>query len=56
MARRTTRLMTIAMRGTLFRADPGGFAGLRCLNCGSELELIQPDQDLPERLLGGLSA
>jgi hypothetical protein len=52
MARRITRLMTIAMRGTLFRADPDGFAGLRCLNCGSAQELNQPDQDLPVRLLG----
>ena len=52
MARRGTRLMTVAMRGTLFRSDPGEFAGLRCLNCGAPLELIQPGQDLPERLLG----
>jgi hypothetical protein len=52
MAQRGTRAMTIAMRGTLFLADPDGFAGLRCLNCGSELELIQPGQDLPDRLVG----
>lgn len=52
MAWRVTRPMTITMWGTLSRTDPGGFAGLRCLNCGSALEVIQPGQDLPERLLG----
>jgi hypothetical protein len=52
MAQRKTRLMTIAMRGTRFRADPDGFPELRCLKCGSTLELIQPGQDLPDRLLG----
>jgi hypothetical protein len=50
----STWLQTISvpMKVGLFRLDPDGFASLRCLHCCELLELNQPAEDEPERLIG----
>jgi hypothetical protein len=46
------RMISVPMRARLLRYDPDDLESLGCLNCGSALELSQPDADSPERLLG----
>ena len=40
------------MKAALFPLNPDGFAALRCLLCCKPLELHQPTEDMPERLIG----
>ena len=46
------RTISVSMKAALFRLDSDGFAALRCLLCCKPLELHQPTEDMPERLVG----
>lgn len=46
------RTISVPMKAALFRLGPDGFATLRCLLCSEPLELHQPTEDMPDRLIG----
>jgi hypothetical protein len=46
------RTIQISMKASLFRPGSDGFSSIVCLGCGQRLDLLQPGEDLPERLMG----
>jgi hypothetical protein len=48
----TVRTIQIPMKATLFRPGPDGFSSIACLSCDERLDLLQPGEDLPDRLMG----
>jgi hypothetical protein len=52
MPRFPVRTIQVAMKSTRFRSSPDGLVLITCLSCSERLELSQPGEDAPERLLG----
>lgn len=50
-----TRSITWSIRALSVAFDPDGTSTLRCMACGSALDLHQPDATQPDRLLGTCS-
>lgn len=46
------RTISVPMKAALVWLNSDGFAALRCLLCCKPLELHQPTEDMPERLIG----
>jgi hypothetical protein len=46
------RTIQVAMKSTRFRSSPDGILSIACLSCSERLELSQPGENAPERLLG----
>jgi hypothetical protein len=46
------RTIQIPMKVTMFRPGPDGYSSIACLGCDERLDLLQPGEDLPDRLMG----
>jgi hypothetical protein len=46
------RTIQIPMKVAMFRPGPDGYSSITCLGCNERLDLLQPGEDLPDRLMG----
>jgi hypothetical protein len=46
------RTIQISMKATRFHPGPDGFSSIVCLGCDERLDLLQPGEDMPGRLMG----